>query len=141
MYIQLTIFYILLLINSYFSIKFFAKIIPDIWPQRILNTVLALFYVVLAYYLDDPIFFVLTLALFFALATLKYVQLLRIVKHQPHLFKSKITADCLGVVLSIVTLGGIIRGYLEQSLWMLVIVFVIANVWTLLLFPLYRKDH
>jgi hypothetical protein len=137
---QLIIFYILLLINSYVSIVFFAQIIPNIWQQKFLNVTLLVFYLILAYYLNQPIYFMLVLALFFALATLKYVQVLRIVKHENRLLKRKITADILGVILSIVVLGGIILGYENKSLWAIVIIFALANIWTLFISPLYRED-
>lgn len=138
--LPLSIFYGLLVVQSHVSVRFFSKIIPPIWPQRIIDTLLVILYAVLAGFFNEPVYFAFALCLFFVLATLKYAQLLRIVHHESHLLKYKIMADCLGVLLSLAVLGGILGGYVLVSVWLLVILFALANAFVLRLSPLYIKD-
>jgi hypothetical protein len=135
----ISIFYILLAINTYFSVDFFAKIIPETLNQKIIDFVLIIFYIVMIFQINKPLYFSVILSLFFVVATIKYIDLLGILP-QPKLLKRKIMADCLGGVLGLITLIGIIFGYIMLSLWFLVIVFAIANIYLFFINPLYRLD-
>ncbi len=132
------LFYILLLINSFFSIKFFLKIIPRNTFQNIIDVILIIFYILIALNLGNGIFFTLYLAMFFALAVLKYTRLLNLV-NQPKLLRRKITANTLGILLALAAYFGILNGYETVSLWAMTIVFAVANVYYLFVKPLYRR--
>lgn len=136
--IPLSIFYALLVFNTYFSVKFFARIIRPSFPQSIMDCLLIILYLLMAWNIGNSLLFGITLTVFFTLATLKYVQLMGILG-KARLLRRKIAADCMGIFLGPALVLGIIYGHEIASLWILVIIFGLANIWTLRISPLYRS--
>lgn len=137
--LPILIFYVLLIINTYFSVKLFAEVIPDLPSQRAIDAILVVFYGVMAFSIGNAALFGFFLAVFFTIATMKYVLVLGIVS-QPRLLKRKITADCLGILLGLAVVGGIMAGHETFSVWGLAIIFSVANVCMFFVWPLYRLD-
>ncbi len=135
--LPIIIFYIILIINTYFSINFFSKIIPkNILSQNIVDIILFTLYILLSFSFNVPIMFVFMACIFFTIATIKYVLLLGNMNHEKVL-KKKIMIDSLGIILMQIVLGLIITNYQTFGLWFLVIVFAISNFYLLLLKPMY----
>ncbi len=138
--LPLTLFYLTITINTFFSVKLFSSIIPPGDPiQIIIDTILILLYFVMAFFLGNPITFVFFTLLLFITASTKYSFLLNQLPH-PRLLKKKILIDLSGVLMSTLTLGGIILGYSWISTWAFSIVFIIANILLFFVWPLYRPD-
>lgn len=135
--LPIIIFYIILLVNTYFSINFFSKIIPkNILSQNVVDIILFTLYILLASSLNVPIMFVFMACIFFTIATIKYVLLLGKIGYEKVL-KRKIMIDSLGIILMQIVLGLIITNYQTFGLWFLVIVFAISNFYLLVLRPMY----
>jgi hypothetical protein len=136
--LPLLIFYLMLTINSFFSIRLFSAITPpDDKAQQAIDFLLACTYVFLAYSIDSPPVFFLTLLLLFILAPAKYALLFDKIPH-PKLLKKKIIIDLWGTFLSGAAIAGYVAGYSYESAWALAIIFILANVYLLILNPLYR---
>lgn len=133
------IFYALLIVNTYFSVKLFGAITVYDRKQNLIDCVLFLFYLGMAFSVGKPALFAFLLAVFFAVATLKYVFMLGAVPH-PQLLKRKITADILGTMFGLAVFGGVVLGYETFSLWAMAAVFGLANVGMFFVYPLYRLD-
>ena len=139
--LPLFIFYCVLVFNTYFSIKLFSQIIPgDNVLQKIMDAILIILYVLLALNIHSIIWFVLVDTLLFIMAAAKYAFLLNHTDH-PLLLKRKILIDLLGILLSTLTLVGIISGYETVSVWLFAMVFLIANILLLSVWPMYRLDR
>jgi hypothetical protein len=138
---QLLIFYIVLAINTYFSIELFASIVsPRSRIQQFMDAVLLLLIVGLAFTLQNPIIFIFIDLLMFIVATIKYTLILGEVDH-PKLLKRKIIIDLLGALLAGAVLIGILYGYQAYSIWILTSVFLCANIILLFVWPMYRLDR
>lgn len=139
--LPLFIFYIILIINSYFSILLFLQIIPrHMVSQKIIDTLIIILYLTLGLTFALPLFFAFLLTLIFILCVVKYTLLLNVVTNQPHLLKRKIVIDALGGIMGLLMLGGVILGYPIESSWALVVIFVIANIHLFFISPLYISD-
>jgi hypothetical protein len=130
------IFYLILLLNTFFSIRFFFPLIERDWKQLLVDGLLIAQYILLVYAIGAPIFFPFLLLIFFTTATLKYA--LALPGLHPFVLRRKIIIDLLGVLLSAATLGGVLIGYPLESTWGLVGVFALANAYLLLIRPMYR---
>ncbi len=133
----LIIFYITLLINTYFCVRTFATLVPPRdRRQQIFDALLGTTYIILALTLPSPLFFAFTATLLFAIATLKYVALTYAIGHSAFL-QRKIFIDGTGTLACILTIGGVFVGQplLATSLWALA--FVIANIYLLVVNPMY----
>lgn len=138
--VPLSIFYAILVINTYFSIWLFAHIASrKDTRNNLLDIVLGLFYVAMAFSLKVPVRFVFFDLLLFIIATMKYSFLLGIVEHSA-VVRKKILADILGILLCTLVLGGSIVGYPLYSSWALCAVFAVANIFIFFVRPLYKLD-
>lgn len=136
--LPLLIFYTTLTINTYPSIKLFSSITPmDNIPQRLNDFILMLCYLFLAYSFSNPQSFFLAATFLFIFASFKYTLLLGVIPHS-RLLKRKITIDIMGTILCATTLALSLWGYTYQAAWLLAIVFVLANIYWLLINPMYR---
>ncbi len=139
--LPLFIFYIILMINTYFSLKLFLAIIPThIFEQKMMDVLLIISYILLAFSFKYALLFSYLLTLFFILATLKYALFVKHNEKHPRLLRRKIVVNILGTLLSLLTLGGILLGYETYSLWFLPIVFLFANIVIFFISPLYKLD-
>ncbi len=135
----LVIFYVTLLINTYFCVRTFAALVPAHHrPQQIFDALLGTTYVALAFTLPSPFFFTLAATLLFALATLKYIALINSLGYSPFLHK-KTLIDATGTLACVLALGGITIGQpvFATNLWALA--FVIANIYLLVVNPMYPR--
>lgn len=131
------LFYGVLLINTFFSIRFFSPLQPKTFLQFFADVVLALIYVALAFSIGNPVTYALFAMLLFVIGTQKYVLMRGEVPHKI-LLKRKIKANLAGAALCAVIVGGTIAGPALESAWILAIVFTIANVYLLLIKPMYQ---
>jgi hypothetical protein len=139
--LPLFIFYVLFLVNSFYSIRlFFGLIPPKIFHQGFIDGVLAIVYLILATNFHHPQVFAFFLAFFFIFGTAKYIFLLPIVKDHPRLLKRKMTANILGVLLGLGSLGMMLIGREMLGVWSIAIFFGIANIYMFFISPLYRLD-
>ncbi len=139
-YLPLALFYLTIDINTYFSIVLFTRIIPKgMIEQDIFDIILVALYIGLAFSLGNPLMFAFLILFIFIVATIKYAQLLNVI-NQPKLLKRKITIDLCGVMMGALSVGGILAGYQNYSMWLLAIVFIIVNIFLLLIWPMYVAD-
>src|SRR3990167_5981304 len=67
------IIYAVLVVNTYFSIRFWSALQPQDSRQLLIDAVLVAAYLTLAFSMGEPTYFPLALAALFVLATFKYV--------------------------------------------------------------------
>lgn len=138
--LPLVIFYAILTFNTFFSIRLFSDIIPltDRF-QWMVDAILAIIYIILAFNLDNPMKFALWAALLFSVSVVKYIELLYMVDAGDffNLLRYKMVIDGLGTISCVGALGGIIFGFASASVWLWVTVFIIANIYIFTINPLY----
>ena len=136
----LVLFYALLVLNTFFSVRCFARVTP---PgdrlQKLFDAVLVAIYVGLAASFTDAPRFAGWGSLLFAVATLKYVVLLGRVGSVMLLAK-KIRVDVLGTIACVWALGVMLIGYAREASWALAGANAIANVYVLWVRPIYRIE-
>jgi hypothetical protein len=135
------IFYTLLLLNTFFSIRLFATITPkDHFGQRLWDILLFLCLIFLPFFFNVSLNFVFMTLLLFVAATLKYIFLMPIVGFSKLLFE-KIRIDTLGILLCLSCLAGLIIGFTKTSLDLWTLVFFLANVYVLWYKPIYLLEN
>ncbi len=136
--LPLFIFYITITINTYFSIRLFSSIVPhDNTKQNIIDALLFCLYIALAFDFNNPNIFVFLLCILFAIAIIKYTHLLGVITHIK-LLKKKIIIDTLGALMALLSFFGIMYGSQTLSVWLLAIVFLLANIILLVVKPMYK---
>jgi len=130
------LFYAALVVNTYYSVRFFAQLEPVTRDERIIDGVLVIIYLVLAAAIGSVVFFAFVSMVLFAAATTKYILLIGIVE-RTDVLKRKIAIDTAGLALCAAAFAGAILGYPLASAWLLAAVFVIANVYLLAVRPMY----
>lgn len=137
----LVFFQILLIINTFFSVRAFSSIIPhNDLTQGIVDILLALCYFTMPLFFNNPTFFVLIALLLFVLASLKYIFAILLVGFSK-LFYEKIRIDVLGILLCFFILVGILSGYAYVASLLFVIIFLLANIYLFFVKPLYRLEN
>lgn len=135
---MLGIFFITLTVNTYFSIRFYTELLPALtFIDRFIDAVLAVLYIGLAAALSSIFLFELIGLLLFSVATAKYILLLTRGAYEATLRK-KISIDVLGILLFALCLAVSLAGFETISAWSLAALFLGANVYLLLLNPMYR---
>ncbi|MDO8562146.1 MAG: hypothetical protein Q7S05_05005 [bacterium] len=132
-----TIFYAVLVLNTFFSIRFYAKIQPKNVSQATIDVILVLTYIVLGLSLGRPVAFVFAALCLFIAAPIKYMLMLGLIPYEA-LLKRKILIDSQGTALCALVLAGTLAGYAFASAWAFAILFTLANVYLLLIRPMYR---
>src|SRR3989344_154879 len=131
------IFYAVLTLNSYFSVRLFAAIQPqDTW-QFIADAILVAVYLALALSIGNPVWFAFFALSVFIAAPPKYALMLGKIPYT-RLLKKKIRIDLTGTAFCALILGATILGYQFQSAWALALIFLVANVYLLMIKPMYR---
>lgn len=139
--LPLIIFYLVLTLNTYFSIKLFSTLIPEEnFGQHLIDIILVINYSGLAFAITNALLFAIGVIFLFTIATLKYLFLLPHLPH-PRLLKRKILIDIGGIILGLAALVGIIIGYSSYSTWGMAILFTLANILLLFIRPMYRLDN
>ncbi len=138
--LPLIIFYIILVLNTHFSVRLFAAIIhKDDKLNNQVDALLVLMFFLMAFNLHKPIYFIFFCLLLFILATIKYTLQIGVINH-PRLLKRKVLIDLLGCTMCTLTLGGALLGYVSLSSWLFTIIFAIANLLLFFVWPMYRAD-
>ena len=133
----LVVFYFLLVLNTYFSIRYFSIIISPVIPSQIaVDTVLTVFTLLLLTALKDPLSFNVILTALFATAVLKYVIAIPVTEY-PVLLHRKIRVDALGVLASSLATFGVASGHATTTVLVWAAIFAGANIHVILLRPLY----
>lgn len=136
--LPLAIFYFLLVANTFFSIRFFSSLITLDTGQHIIDAILLVFYVLIALSMDNGVAFFFSATCLFLIASLKYVLLLKHATHAKILWR-KIRINLIGAAACTLTLGGILLGHPLASVWAMAIAFGVANVYLLLIKPMYHS--
>lgn len=135
-------FYLLLVLNTYFSVSFTEAAfgVRNVTDTAI-NALLMIGYLAAPWVMGDTMHFYLCIALFFCVAVIKYAVWLRIL--DAHFFlRRKIIANTCGALLGllvILTLSGLDRAFDLTAAGVACVLFAVANVWVLLIDPLYRE--
>lgn len=131
------LFYTVLVLNTFFSVRLFAAIQPGTLSQYAVDLLLVLTYTALAFSIGDPVGFAFFALCLFAAATPKYAMMLGVVRHD-RLLKRKVLIDLCGTIMCTIVLGGTLFGYPLASAWALGGIFAAANVLLLYIRPMYR---
>ncbi len=131
------IFYAVLVVNTWFSIRFFSNLPPIERDESVIDGILTVLYIALAFALGRTLQFISIATLLFAFAVPKYALLLRLIDF-PLTLKRKMVFDTLGTLLCVAALIGMLVGFPMESLWALAIIFALANLILLTVWPMYR---
>ena len=136
-------FYLLLIVNTYFSLLFTETTyrVRDTLDVA-LSIVLGACYLLLPWLVGDSVRFHCCLALFFGVAAIKYTSWLRLLDARFFL-RRKITVNTCGAMLSAIVVSGIAMSGQRYSMEITVAalgIYAIANVWVLIVDPLYRDQ-
>ena len=131
------LFYAVLTLNSFFSIRLYASIQPKRIEQSALDTALVLVYLALAFSIGRPEFFALFALIVFITATPKYAYMLGHIPHGP-LLRRKILIDISGIAFCAAVFAGTMAGMPLLFAWVLAIGFAVANIYHLIIHPMYR---
>lgn len=129
-------FYCVLLVNTYFSIRFFSRFSSSSMSQAVTDGVLFLVYIALALSITNTVRFMCFAVCIFVGANVKYILLLPTVNETP-ILKKKIIIDSLGAALCVAGLAGALANYEDESAIAVAITFAIANVYLLMVRPMY----
>ena len=131
------LFYAVLVINTWFSIRFFAHLPPTDRNETLIDGILTILYLALALTIGRTVPFMGIATVLFLSAVAKYALLLRLIEY-PRTLRRKMVIDCLGALLCLVALVAAMAGFDSASAWALAAVFAAANVFLLLVRPMYR---
>jgi hypothetical protein len=136
--LPLVLFYVVLMVNTYFSIEFFSKIIPLKRPdQKIIDLLLVFSYLALILSMGNEIWYLLFAIMLFVVATLKYVCLLGVVDLK--ILKKKLIVNIFAIVACILAFGGYLIDW-GMIIWIWGLMFLFANVYLLIIKPMYKFD-
>ncbi len=132
------LFYIILIVDSYFSVGFFSKIVPSKRvDQKIIDFLLVCFYLILILNINNEIWYLLSAIMLFAVATLKYIFLLGVVDFR--VLKRKLMIDILGMIVCVLALVGYLIGLEMMAMWIWSLIFLLANIYLLIIKPVYKE--
>ncbi len=135
----LVIFFSVMLINTFFSIRYFHHFEPArSTSQWSINIILFIHYLVLEIYFDRPLWFLVILTSLFAVATWKYILLRRAIGSDA-IIARKIRVDGLTTIVAALAVGAAATGAAYFAAWALAIGNIIANIVLLWIHPLYRR--
>ncbi len=130
------LFYAVLLVNTYFSIRFFNGLPPEGRDERVVDGALVAIYVALGLTIGRALPFAFLTLMLFAVAIAKY-QLMKPMGVRRDILDGKIAIDACGLLLCTLATAGVWLGYPEPSVWAQAIVFALANVYLLAIKPMY----
>ncbi|MDZ4227337.1 MAG: hypothetical protein U1D26_02550 [Patescibacteria group bacterium] len=132
------LFYAIILINTFFSIRFFTRITPPSRAQNLIDAALVVSYLALAFSLGHEWAFIFFALVVFIMAPIKYVLMLGVVPMES-LLKKKLLIDLAGTVMCAAALiGAVLLDYPLTSAWAMAIIFTLANIYLLAIRPMYR---
>jgi hypothetical protein len=130
------VFYIVLTINTFFSIRFYAAFTPESSFQTFIDMALAAAYIALALSIGIPLAFAICALIIFSIAPAKYAHLLGATPYDATIRK-KILIDLLGTALCVLVLVLTIVRMEVEAAWVLAGLFTLANMYLLLMRPMY----
>lgn len=131
------IFYIILIINTYFSVSLFSNLIPaNNIQQKFFDLLIFFIYLALAININGTTFFAFFGALLFTTSVIKYNRLLMEINYTS-LLKRKMFLNTLGALGFLLVLGSSLIGYGVSAMWMLTLAFFIINLYLFFIKPLY----
>lgn len=130
------LFYVALLINTHYSIWFFGLLPPKERDERIIDGALVVTYVALGLSIGRVVLFTSATTALFVIAIAKYVLLMPIVARRD-ILRRKIVIDGLGLLLCGLSFAGALAGHPLESAWLQAILFGVANVYLLVIKPMY----
>ena len=130
-------FFAVLIINTFYSIRFYADIQPDDLAQKVIDGGLVLCYFALALSLGNAVAFAFWALALFTTAAPKYVFMLGAVPYLK-LLRKKALLDSLGALSCLLLLGFTLLGFPVLSACVFAILFAVANVYLLVIRPMYR---
>lgn len=134
-------FHLLMLINTFFSIRVFASITPPRHiGQQFIDIILGLCYIFIPLTFNYPLIFMMLNLLLFILATIKYIFLISIVGFSKLLYE-KIRIDTLGILLCFLALFGILYDFSYVSLLSSAVIFLLATIYIFYIKPLYKLEN
>ncbi len=131
------IIYSILVINTFFSIRFWSAFQPKDARQLLIDAVLVVTYFTLAFSIGEPVYFALAALLLFIAAPLKYILMRGRTSHEA-LVEHKILLDSLGTLACISLVVGLFLGYPLEVTWLFALGFTLANLYLLFIRPMYR---
>lgn len=131
------LFYMVLVFNTYFSVRFYSGITPDTTFQFLIDGALVVSNLALALTIGLPLPFAVCAVVLFTIAPAKYAHMLGQTPHVKTLRK-KILIDLLGAIMSSSVMILTLFGYDSEAAWTLAILFGLANVYLLAINPMYR---
>lgn len=131
------IFFVTLLVNTFFSVRFYARIQPKDSSQMIIDVLLVVSYIALALSIGRAIEFSIAALILFGLAPMKYVLMLGKVPHRA-LLRRKIRIDTSGTILCVFLLAATLAGYGFAGMWVTTMIFLAANIYLLKFKPMYQ---
>src|SRR3989344_6512668 len=135
--LPLVIFHLSLLVNTFFSIRCFSRIIPRRdWTQKAIDAILGVLYLALPLQFGQPLWYAVVLAILFTLATTKYALLFHLEEHLSLLYR-KVFFDSLGSTACVLLIAATVAGYGVASAWAWAVVFILADIYLLVVDPLY----
>ncbi len=131
------LFYTVLTINTYFSVRFYSAWTPTSIIQTAIDLALMVAYIALGLSIGTPLAFSFFALIVFAIAPVKYANLLGKTPYNATLRK-KIFIDLLGTALCVVVLGLTRTSVALPAAWFGAGLFTLANVYLLCIRPMYR---
>lgn len=131
------IIYAVLVANTFYSIRFWSALQPKDMRQTLIDGVLVLAYLALAFSMGEPVYFAFAAFALFALATFKYVLMRGRTSHEA-IVERKTGIDALGALACAVLVLGMFLGYPLEATWLFATGSALANVYLLLIRPMYR---
>ena len=132
------LFYALLVLNTFFSVRLFASIMPEDRSQMLVDTVLVVCYIGLALSLGREWAFPFFALCIFVAAPIKYALVVGSVPYS-QLLRKKLIIDLLGAALcAFALLGAVFLNYPLTTAWLFATIFALANIYVLVIRPLYR---
>ena len=130
------VFYAVLVLNTFYSVRFFDALPPPDRDERIIDGILTVLYLALAGTIGLTVLFATVSTLLFIAAVAKYVLLLRVMA-RPDILRRKILIDGLGLVLCVATLIAALVFDPLWSAWAQALIFSAANLYLLAIRPMY----
>ncbi len=130
------IFYFVLVLNTFFSVRFFDALPPQGRDERVIDGILTALYLALAATIGWLLPFAVVATLLFAAATMKYVLLLPVMDRRDILYR-KILIDALGFIMCLAALAATVWSDPFWAAWGVAFFFALANVYLLAVQPMY----
>lgn len=130
------IFFLVLVLNTFYSVRLYAAIQPDDLVQAFVDVVLVVIYAWLALSLSTHVEFFLAATILFIAATPKYMLMRGKIPYDA-LLRRKVKIDTTGIALCALCFALAYFGHSFAAAWTLAIAFTAANIYLLWIRPMY----